>query len=568
MNKKLIFTLAIALLLTGSLMAQDNTPKPTIDKRKNAQCFSDGLQCKYREDVDGAIRNFENALKFMPNDAASMYELSEQYVMADRMEDAFAMIKNAVETEPSNKWYKIRLGKFYRNYEMYDEFIALYGALTEEYPEDMDMLSEYIDVLLVVQDYDKALKEIDLLEQQIGQNELIDEQRVAIYRQVGNNKKLISLLKKIIKKHPFNTRYYSMLARIYLDEGKDKDALKLFEKVKELDPDDPYVHVSLHEYYDNKGDKKKAFEELLESIRNKNLEFQAKSYIYGYWFHHAPESPETGEQAFQCGQAFIEAHPDQPIGYKALLAYYIHGNDMPKTHEMSEMVLSLDSTDYQAWELLIYSDIQLQNVAVYQHAHKAVEYYPMHPLFNFFAGEDCMLNDKTDEAIYYLERSRKYNTEDPALMPLIDGNLGDLYHDKGNDEEAFAAYDRCLAADSSNSMVLNNYAYFLSLRGERLDEALRMAEKATELDPDNKANIDTRAWVLYKLGRYAEAKKWMERCIKEGEEVAGDYLEHYGDILYKLGDKNAALEQWGKAQKAGDYSDKLEQKLKDGVLYE
>ena len=153
-------------------------------------------------------------------------------------------------------------------------------------------------------------------------------------------------------------------------------------------------------------------------------------------------------------------------------------------------------------------------------------------------------------------------------MPLIDGNLGDLYHDKGNDEEAFAAYDRCLAADSSNSMVLNNYAYFLSLRGERLDEALKMAEKATELDPDNKANIDTRAWVLYKLGRYAEAKKWMERCIKEGEEVAGDYLEHYRDILYKLGDKNAALEQWEKAQKAGDYSDKLEQKLKDGVLYE
>ena len=50
--------------------------------------------------------------------------------------------------------------------------------------------------------------------------------------------------------------------------------------------------------------------------------------------------------------------------------------------------------------------------------------------------------------------------------------------------------------------------------------------------------------------------------------MAGDYLEHYGDILYKLGDKNAALEQWEKAQKAGDYSDKLEQKLKDGVLYE
>lgn len=92
-NKLRIFC-GFALLFSASLcVAQEDGLKAdggvVIDKRKNATYFSDGLQCKYREDVQGAIRNFETALKFMPNDAASMYELSEQYVNAGRKDDAF-----------------------------------------------------------------------------------------------------------------------------------------------------------------------------------------------------------------------------------------------------------------------------------------------------------------------------------------------------------------------------------------------------------------------------------------------------------------------------------------------
>ena len=80
------------------------------DKRKNANYFSDGLQCKYREDTDGTIRNFEQALRYMRNDAASMYELSEQYYNVGRIEEAFNMIQRAAELEPENKWYQMRLG--------------------------------------------------------------------------------------------------------------------------------------------------------------------------------------------------------------------------------------------------------------------------------------------------------------------------------------------------------------------------------------------------------------------------------------------------------------------------
>lgn len=198
------------------------------DKRKNATYFSNGLQSKYREDTDGAIRNFEQALRWMPDDAASMFELSEQYAIAGRVEDAYKMIKQAANIDPENKWYQLRLGRFYRELEQYDDYIQLYETLTTKYPEDIEILGDLIDAYLITGRFDKALDKMDVLEKQIGQNEIITEQRLKIYRQQGQTKKLIAELERQIAENPENLRYYNMLAQVYQENGKDKEALKTY----------------------------------------------------------------------------------------------------------------------------------------------------------------------------------------------------------------------------------------------------------------------------------------------------------------------------------------------------
>ena len=133
-GKRTVFIIAILgmSLICAPLFAQqmeseyDGRP----DKKKNAIYFSNGLQSKYRDDTEGAIRNFEQALRYMPDDAASMYELSEQYYNADRIEEALNMIQKAAKTDPENKWYQMRLGLFYRNLEQYKDFIQLFEKLT------------------------------------------------------------------------------------------------------------------------------------------------------------------------------------------------------------------------------------------------------------------------------------------------------------------------------------------------------------------------------------------------------------------------------------------------------
>lgn len=559
-----VFSLLIMLSLASSMTAQqmesEYDGKP--DKKKNATYFSNGLQSKYREDTEGAIRNFEQALRFMPDDAASMYELSEQYSNAGRIEEAFNMIQKAAKIEPENKWYQMRLGLFYRNLEQYNDFIKLYEKLTQKYPEDPDMLSELIDAYLVTENYSKALEKMDLLEQQVGENEFITEQRLQVFKRQGNTKKVVSELEKLIEQNPDNIRYYGLLASFYAENGKIKEAIKTYEKIEEINPEHPYINVSLLELYDMTGDKEKAFDELLAAIRNKNLDITTKANTYDYWMNKNQGASNIDEQARQCGEAFVETHPDNKLGYLILGSCYFIEENAVKSKELYQKVLAIDSTDFFGWQNLIISESRLnENEAVRDHAVAALKYYPMQPVFYWYAGVANAVMENNEDAINYLEKGRRY-TSDKMQMSEFDAFLGDIYHQQGDEDKAFDAYDRTLRNNPDNALVLNNYAYYLSLRGERLEEALEMAIRANELVPDNVYYTDTYAWVLYKLGRYKEAEKIMKKCLGLEKNPSGANLEHYGDILLKLGKESEAMEYWKKAQQAGGASKELDQKLK------
>ena len=502
--KKSLFILVLCIIATG-VAAQDlgSLFQDLPDKKKNATYFSDGLQCKYREDTEGAIRNFEQALRYGPNDHASMFELSEQYSNVGRIEEAFDMIQKAAQLDPENKWYQIRLGLFYQNLELYDDFIKLYESLTKKYPDDPEMLSELIEAYLITENYGKALEKMDLLEQQIGENEYITEQRLNVYKRQGNNKKVISELEKLIEQSPENLRYYSMLAQLYA--------------------------------YEMNGENDKAFNELLGAIRNKNLDLTTKANTYDYWMNKYQNAANANEQARQCGQAFIETHPDNKLGYLILGSYYLIEENSIKSKELYQRVLSIDSTDFYGWQNLVISESRLnENEAVRDHAVAALKYYPMQPVFYWYAGVASAVLKDNENAIPYLEKGRRYTT-DKTQTANFDAFLGDIYHEQGEEEKAFDAYERTLRNDPDNVLVLNNYAYFLAVKGQDLDKALEMSTKAITAEPDNPTYLDTHAWVLYKKGNYKEAEKHMKRALQLLKEPDATYQEHYNAILQKLG---------------------------------
>ena len=95
-----------------------------------------------------------------------------------------------------------------------------------------------------------------------------------------------------------------------------------------------------------------------------------------------------------------------------------------------------------------------------------------------------------------------------------------------------------------------------------------MSKKCNDLEPNNGTYQDTYAWVLYCLGEYEKAKLWLEKALKNGGESSAVIIEHYGDVLFKMGQKNEAVIQWKKSKSVGEGSKFLDKKIINEELYE
>jgi tetratricopeptide (TPR) repeat protein len=88
-----------------------------------------------------------------------------------------------------------------------------------------------------------------------------------------------------------------------------------------------------------------------------------------------------------------------------------------------------------------------------------------------------------------------------------------------------------------------------------------MASRANELEQNNATYLDTKAWVLYKLGRFAEAKKIMQQALSLNREKSAEYPLHYGDILHALGEEFMAKTYWRKALEMGADAKEIEKRF-------
>lgn len=103
-----------------------------------------------------------------------------------------------------------------------------------------------------------------------------------------------------------------------------------------------------------------------------------------------------------------------------------------------------------------------------------------------------------------------------------------------------------LAQRPNQPQVLNYLGYSLVERGEKLDEALDMIERAVRAAPDSGAITDSLAWALFRLGRYQEAIGPMERAV-ELEPADPIVSDHLGDVLWAVSRRDEAVFQWKRA---------------------
>jgi tetratricopeptide (TPR) repeat protein len=164
------------------------------------------------------------------------------------------------------------------------------------------------------------------------------------------------------------------------------------------------------------------------------------------------------------------------------------------------------------------------------------------------AAETWQRLDRYAESIPALEKllARQGADLKPAGAKAARFLLGAAYERTGRREQAVAEFRRLLGTDPEYHAALNYLGYMFAERGENLDEAQKLIEKAVALEPDNGAYVDSLGWVYYRLGRYEQARTALERATRL-ENGDGTVQEHLGDVYGALGQPERAGEAYRRA---------------------
>ena len=566
-----VFLIAALLLLPADAIAQKSGKKGKKQSRQdNATLFMEANTKKLLGEYDEAKELFLKCLEADPADAASMYELARLARINNQTPEALEWAKKAVETDPDNVWYMKLLAELYQENMEFDKSIDVMEELVNRHPENLEYLYELALSHLLVGNYQKSIETYNDIESIIGITEEISIQKQKIWMRMEKPQKAIIEIEKLCEAWPQEARYKSILAELYMSNGEEEKALQVYMEIAEADPDDAYIQISLSDYYRKKGDMEKSFVHLKNGFSNPRLSIDAKVQILLTYFTDEAFMKERQEDAFELADILVATHPDEPKAYSIQADLYYQAEDWEEARASLRKVIALDSSKYMVWEQLLFTESHLEDFeAMRNESRRTIDLFPQQPLPYLFAAVASYNFEDHEQMIADLERGIRFVVRNDLLLAEFYNYLGDAYHQVGKDEKAFEAYESSLKINPENSIVLNNYAYYLSLQGKELEKARTMAKKATELDPENASNQDTYGWVLYMLGEYEEALKWIGMAIENHNTDNAEVLEHYGDVLYKLDRKEEAQEYWKRALKAGKGgSDQLEKKAKDGVLYE
>jgi len=549
--------------------AQSEVNLPENKRLEFDKYFLDANKEKILGNSDDAIRLLKKCITIWPQNAAANYELAMYSFKKNDFANAISQAKIAFEADPSNGYYAQLYAELLKINKQYDKSSKVYERLVTANPERTDWYLNWVNLLLLKPDYNKALKVLDNLELQMGVSEEIVLKKEQIYLRQNKFSSAKNEVEKLIKSDPNNARYYTILGDLYKANNKNDEALAAYKKSLEINPNEISTHFELADYYRDSGEKQKYFDELHILFSNPEIDIDTKINWLITFYGVDEKDKDAQLNIKQLVEAVLTAHPKEAKTHAVKGDFLFRDKQYSEARESYLKAIELDKSKYLIWNQLLVIDSQINDwVKMAEDAEKTIELFPNEPAPYLLFGMAKLQQKNPKEAIQKLTKGFEYVLDNKALKSQFLANLGDAYYQEKNNPKSDSCYDRALDINPNDVYILNNYSYYLSLRNDKLDKAENMSRKSNELEPDNASYLDTYAWILYAQKKYSDAKIYMEKALAVDGNKNPVLLEHYGDILYKLDMKENAFEYWQKAKTAGKGSDFLEQKIVEKKLIE
>ena len=528
-----------------------------------------GLKAKALENYQDALKQFQKCIKLNKKQDLPFYESALINKNQGNLDLAEEQIKRATILEKKNRWYQLAYAEILFSKQNFKNAAEQYKNLILLEPRNEDLYYLLAETYIYNKDFLKAIAVYDDLEQKKGVDKMISMQKHKLYMQLQKTKKGIHELLKLIDEYPNDIDALEILSESYLLNDEKEKAVEIFKKLAIIDPDNGRIHLTLADYYRENGNNKQSFEELKLAFKSKKLGIDIKIQILVSYFQLLAVNDSMREQANELSELLISTHKDNPKAHAVYADILYAENKFQEAKKHYLIVLEKDKTKNQVWTQVLFIQAEQNDFyGMLETSNEALEYFPTNPLFYYFNGASNKWFKNNNEAISVLEMGVQFIIDNDMLLLEFYSSLADLYHSIGNDHVSDSLYEKVLSIDSTNVLVLNNYAYYLSVRKVKLEKAKKMSLKCNMLEQNNGTYQDTYAWVLYQLSEYEMAKEWILKSLANGSDSSAVVVEHYGDILYQLGDKEGAINQWKIANKLGEASKFLLQKIEEEKLYE
>jgi tetratricopeptide (TPR) repeat protein len=486
-----------------------------------------------------AMELYEGLVKDPVYRETALYQLARMRFEQKQFFQAFDLASVGVESYPTNLWLLRIKAQSAKNIGDFRTAGRSFEVLYSLAPHQQEYLFEGYSIYLEGRLFQDALDVLSKIENLEGTTPELVQDRARLYLQLNDSKSAERCFKTAIEDAPDVPEYRGLLSQYYDGNGKTKKAFKVLSKAVEAFPENGALHMELARMAQKIDHTEAAFYHMEQGLLLEGVPLEDKVPVVMSIYENR-ESP-----SFKA--LFDRVFPVLESAYSGrielvLLTAQIHIQN-ERWHEALEgylTAISMNPTNYALYQMAYSLSQEVGDLDGQIALLESIEE-------NFNADEDILeglvfeyYNVGRWVSCARLATARAEMTLDPEVAGNLYALAGTAWFQLDSSELGAEAYEKALALERS-ATTLNNYAWDIATHDGNLEVALQLTIECNASVALEPTFLDTWAWVLYKMGRYAEAQAKIELALQLLDEAdrAGTYI-HAAKIEQALGNEEKA----------------------------
>ena len=519
--------------------------------------YMEAEKCRMAEEFSAAAELYGHCLDIRPDAPEAVYNLGIMQLYLQQDSIGIGMLQRASELDSCNPLYVETLASIYLNSRESEKAIPFLERMAKLQSKRSDVLAQLAQLYKNSGKTKEAIEVLDRMELLEGKSTQISLQKFALYLDLDQKDTAFNELKLLCDEFPHDQNCKVLMGNRYAQCGDMEKAKQIYDEVLATEPNNEMLQLSFLDYYEEMN-MKEEYNALRDSLLYASETDQVlKIAIMRDYISKAERDANQKEGMLQAFDHLLQMPQKDARILMLKVAYQTYAKESQDSIAVTlRKVLEVEPSNKTALSQLLQHSINQQDMqALEDICRRGVNAYPEEMGYFYFLGLALYQQGKTQEVEEIVCRGLDgcAREENPAMTSDMYQILGDLFHQQNRLDEAFAACDSALVYNENNISCMNNYAYYLSLRGENLDKAEELSYKTIKAEPTNKTYLDTFAWILFTKGEYTEARHYIDRVVDPevpDEALLADsalnagLLEHAGDIYFHCGDSARAVHLW------------------------